>query len=329
VTFEIISLPACTPSNLFVTWTTSVNLAAGPVPGGKAVKGFTFVAQGGTTYTPAFPTLAGGDLDVTANFVVSGKTYSVSTEARTATKSLRILGKNPTKAQVQQAVDGRATPANWPSGTNYDYHVILRKILYVETNLLSIGAGGYNQFYRGDGANGGYPAWNTGGDNGVGISQVTDNPPKLSNVWNWRANLAAGLARFDSDKLGYGLTYPTTLAKNQNFKDAVAAVNQNRAFAAKPALLVKIPAWTPDQRVEVAIRAYNGAAGIDSLGIHILHEFELQKGSNGLLDLRVDEAKFVGMAIWSRVPEARRKDSLGKPIGDPAYVRHVLEAPSA
>lgn len=329
VTFQITNLPAGTPSNLVVTWTTSVNLSAGPVPGGKAVAGFSFSAEGGITYTPDFPTLAGGDLNVTAKFVVAGKTYTISTEAQTGMKSLKILGKNPTKAQVQQVVDGRATPAKWPADTKYDYHVILRKILYVETNLASIGAGGYNQFYRGDGANAGYPAWNTGGDNGVGITQVTDSPPKLSNVWNWRANLAAGLALFDVQKLGYALTYPVSLAQNQKFKDAVAAVNRNRLDAGKAALLrVDIPAWTPDQRVEVAIRTYNGAAGVDSLGIRILHEFELQKGSNGLLSLRVDEARRVGTAIWSRVPESRRKDSLGIPIGNPGYVDDVLAAPS-
>jgi hypothetical protein len=72
----------------------------------------------------------------------------------------------------------------------------------------------------------------------------------------------------------------------------------------------------------VAIRAYNGAAGIDSIAIPLRHEFELATtgtGGNRRLNLRVNEPTLVGTDSWVEVPVSQRPVTLN-------YVREGLGA---
>jgi len=331
LTFVLRDLPVGTvPAALDVTWTTSVQYRTGegtPL-GAKPVPGFSFsVTRRGIQYQPAWPSVRGGDLDVTAGFTVAGRTYTVSSEMSFDTRSLRILGSNPTKAQVQAYVNSFRLPANWPDNSGYDYNAILRKIAYHETNLANMGSGGYNQYYWA-GQFAGHPTWNTGGDRGVGVMQITPSGNDLIepvNVWDWRANVAAGVA-----KLNYGLgvadRLPTAI-RGAGFDAAFARVQaERRAAGLAPLVGVDVPTLTPLQRVRVAIRAYNGAAGTDSLGRTVLNEYELATtgpANARRLALTVNKTTRVGTAQWVEVPIARRS------AGQPNYVNLVLASPDA
>jgi hypothetical protein len=330
LTFELRNLPSgVVPSSLLVTWTTTVFYRSGPnsPPGAQEVPGFTFtVTRLGTQYQPTWPSIRGGDLDVTATFTFNGSTFTVSSEATADTRGLQILGSNPTKAQIQDFIDGFPVPDNWPANSGYEYHSILRKIAYHETN--NIGDGGYNQFYR-TGRFAGHPAWNTGGDRGVGVMQAT--PPNRrapivpANVWDWRANVAAGVTQLNFG-LGVADRLPVSI-RGVAFDAALARVQDDRQMAGLPPLAeVVVPALTPLQRVRVAIRAYNGAAGSDSLGRKILNEYELAAtgpANAPRLALTVNETNRVGMAEWVLVPVTRRPAG----VGQPNYVELVLAAP--
>jgi hypothetical protein len=321
VTVELAGLPADAPADLVVTWTVSLKLPAGASPGGKAV-GLPVITsnQVGKSYTIPFPQVAGGELDITAQFKIGDKNYTLSTETENATKNLKILARNPDKAAIQAFIDSLPVPSNWPTGSSYDYHTILRKFAAHETS----GFGGYHQF-RTTGAHEGYPLWNTGGDGGVGIMQVTRSLPVLAEVWDWRANVRAGVAIF-SDKLRIAQTYSTSYDERKQFEKAVKEFNKARHKAKKGKpddITITVPEWTADQKVLVAIRAYNGAAGTDSLGVNILHEYELKVTASGLLDVTVDETTKTGTVQWVRVPIDRRS------VGEPNYVELLLAAPSA
>jgi hypothetical protein len=190
-----------------------------------------------------------------------------------------------------------------------------------------MGSGGYNQYYRA-GQFAGHPTWNTGGDRGVGVMQITpsgNDPIEPVNVWDWRANVAAGVA-----KLNYGLgvadRLPTAI-RGAGFDAAFARVQaERRAAGLAPLVGVDVPTLTPLQRVRVAIRAYNGAAGTDSLGRTVLNEYELATtgpANARRLALTVNKTTRVGTAQWVEVPIARRS------AGQPNYVNLVLASPDA
>ena len=314
ITVKLTNLPSNTPANLVVTWTVVVDLPSGASLGGvHLTKSFT--TNAGTTYTPNFPSLMGGNLTISAAFTVNGVNYRLSTANSTATAQLKILATNPTKAQIEALINSQPVPANWPSGSAYDYHSVLRKIANVES--------GYLQFYS-SGTYQGYPMWNKGGDGGVGIMQVTKSSPVITDVWNWQTNVLDGVATFN-DKLRIASTYPTTIQSYPQFTAAVKAYNASRIALGQPPLKsVVVPLWSSDpteranDRVLDAIRCYNGAAGTDSIGTPILHEFELATTSSGLLDLTVNGSTLVGTAKWVRV------DWQTRIAGMPNYVNAVL-----
>lgn len=329
VVVELDGLPANTGLRPLVQWTTSVSLAArGTSKGALAVDGGTFTEKvRGTSYTVDFDKvtgvkggLAGGDLNITGKFTVDCKTYTVSTESQDDTKEVKILAKNPDKSQVEAQIDTAKVPANWPTETTLGaYSTILKKIVSEETS--------WRQFYAAahkNGSKAGYPFWNTKSDGGVGLMQVTKAEPDAQNVWDWRANLAAGIAIF-TDKLRIAQTYAAkTIQTFKQYKSAVATLNANRvANGLTPLESIHVPDWTADQKVEVALRAYNGASGTDSLGIPILQEYELAASNKGLI-IKVNKLTLVGTARWVEVPISRRRTAAGKDIGDPNYVDDVL-----
>ena len=313
ITVKLANLPANTPANLVVAWTVVVDLPAGASPKGVHLRN-SFTTNAGTTYTPNFPSLMGGNLTISAACSVNGVNYTLSTASNPTTAQLKILGTNPTKAQIQALINSQPVPQYWPSGSGYDYHSILRKIANFES-------GGYFQFYT-SGPYQGYPVWSSDGLGGAGIMQIT--PASFADVWNWQTNILDGVAKFNT-ALKVAATYPTTIQTFPQFTTAVKAYNAARVAQGLPALKsVVVPLWSSDptqgatDRVLDAIRCYNGAGGTDSIGVPILHEFQLATTSSGLLDLTVNSSTLVGTAKWVEVPVKDRHS------GDPNYVQDVL-----
>lgn len=307
MTFEIDDLPANLPKDLTVTWTTQVSLPAGASPGGRAVAGMTRTATTiGFEYTPDFEEIVGGDIDVTARFTFKGKTYTVSSEKLPETRNLKVLGRNPTAAQVDVFLGTINPPSSWPAGSDFSYNAVLQRIAQTESQK--------RQF-----TSAGYPNWNVKpGDGGHGIMQITPpagSPVVRANVWDWQANVRAGVQLFTA-KLGAARDYARVTQKRSEFKAAVARYNVGR----NPPVTVTVPELTANQRVEFAVRYYNGAGGLkDSIGRPFCHEYQLTLTPGGLLDVTLaGGSKTTGRAKWELVDWRRRK------AGEPNYVSKVL-----
>jgi len=315
MTFKMDDVPATLPKNIPVTWTTTVKLAAGASPGGRAVDGGTFTETAGLTYTPNFKkggvdVVAGGDIDVTAKFTFKGKTYTVSSETKPETKNLKVLGKNPSASQVNAFIASNP-PSQWPTGTKYNSATVLRQIASQESQ---------RQQFTADG----YPKWNVGksggGDGGVGIMMLTPPPKVPEDVWNWQENLKDGIKRF-GEKLMAAQSYASDTQGRSEFKKAVERYNAGR----NPKVTVTVPQLAADEKVLFAIRYYNGAAGTDSIGRPFRHEYELALGPVGLLAVTLEIGrKDRGTAKWVRVDASKRPSS----PGEPDYVNKVLKQPA-
>lgn len=268
-------------------------------------------------------TLTGGDLDVTAKFWLFGKQFTVDTEKSGALKHLMILGKNPTKGEIQSEILSTPVPANWPfpsaaPGAWNHYRTVLQRIAGHESQ--------FRQFYQDGSKYAGHPLWNFGGDRGHGLMQITPSGSESinsKNVWDWRANLDAGIAKIVY-AIDVALKHPAQTSKSPKLLAAFNAYNAQRVEDGKSPLKyyrskepLKVPDWTPAQRLHDIIRIYNGVGGVDSIGRSFLHEYE-PRFANGLLDLDVDEAKLIGSLKWVRVATSRRT------VGEPNYVEAVL-----
>lgn len=308
--------------------------------GAKAVPGFEKVYQtfASTLLRPQWPAVRGGEFDVDAVLTVFGKEFNLSSESTTGLSNMMILNKNPTKAQLQGALrTGQSPPPTWPSGTAYSYHIVLQQIAYKESR--------YQQFYS-SGRFSGHPLWNrtpkadgSVGDNGHGLMQITPGDASTinpKNVWDWRANMRAGVFKLnDSLAIARGTalraSYPTTLYNSSQFKAALKVFNDQRALEGKERIehsKVTVPQWNAVQRIRAAIRMYNGVGTpsggpVDSIGRRLLHEYELKVTTEGRLSLTVDELQLTARATWVPLPVSRRYVN-GVPIGDPTYVGSVL-----
>lgn len=260
------------------------------------------------TFKIPFTAVRGGDLTITLSVVV-GTTILTATS-----KGLTIIGKDPSPHELSLV----ASPIT-----------AFRKLMRIESGLRQFISGG--------------PYFSEDDRGGAGLCQVTDPSPTDDEVWNWKANVAAGLRVYKGKEAIAG-AHPRLYRKSDDFKDLVKSYNDSRyqkavatAAAAKPPVAAKevprkdltitIPDYTSDQLELATIRLYNGAAD------H-LHEFIPKVDKDGLLVVTVDEPNLKGTTEWQQVTADQRRqqytaDKLPeKNWGDPAYVDDVLRQAS-
>ena len=332
VIFRIDDPARTLPSNLPVTWTTTVWLPTFEKNITRNVEGKLSEISSGLSYqipfgkTDEFPAWLGGHIDVIAQYAFGGASFTITTEDLLETKNLQILGKNPTIEQVNSFINNQKAPPEWPMESEYDYHEILRKIAYHESRSQQFVDQNSTQQARTLNPVG-HPMWNTNRDGGHGIMQITPQYLKeqqtyekvLPNkLWNWQENVKAGIDLFNS-KLRSARDYASNTQKSDAFAAAVAAFNAGRAQN----VIVTVPDLTPDQKVLFAIRYYNGVGGLnDSIGRPFCHEFE--PASTGLfpapmLDVTINPDGRTGIMRWKQVDWRRRS------AGEPNYVEKVLK----
>jgi hypothetical protein len=118
----------------------------------------------GGAWTPSLSTIQGGDLTITVRANVAGTTA-------TATTTGMVLGTNPTIAAVTAACGGAGTDAD----------------------LVACHESGRQQFNPN-----GMPTRGPGGD--VGIMQLCNPAATCQQRWDWKANVAAGVALLNSKR---------------------------------------------------------------------------------------------------------------------------------
>jgi hypothetical protein len=226
-----------------------------------------------------WPRLGGGNLTLRVDAVIDGKPLSAELGG------LKIVGTNPSLADVRLAL-GQDT---------------LRRIAHQES--------GFEQFL------GDWPKFSSDGLKGAGIMQIT--PATIEQRWNWRTNVAAGVAVFNG-RYALTNTYVASMSTSTVLAGLIAQYNKDRSANKRPVLTVTVPPFTDEQRLRDATRGYNGWAGQDPIdpALH-LHEYRLRM--SGALPLVQDllDGK-TGVLIWETVPVSDRPAS-----GDPDYVEHV------
>jgi hypothetical protein len=124
---------------------------------------------------------------------------------------------------------------------------------------------------------------------GVGLMQVTRPAPTAEQTWNWRANVAAGVALYrEKERVARG--YPARVRASARFAALSAQYAASRRGAGAAA------AVTPS-----------------------LHEFRVALDADGRLVVREEGGR--ALARWERVPASARPAA-----GDPNYVAHVLSS---
>jgi hypothetical protein len=140
----------------------------------------------------------------------------------------------------------------------------------------------------------------------------------IDQIWDWQENVQAGIDTLEGTYRG-APTFVKKLRASSQFKALVTALNKQRLAQKFTALTVTIPNFTATERIEDAIRGYNGYAGHDPIAPSLqLHEFRLARDTHGHLRLKL-LGRNKAEAIWEEVPVADRPKK-----GDPNYVTHVL-----
>jgi hypothetical protein len=226
-----------------------------------------------------WPRFGGGNLTLRVDAVIDSQPMVAELGG------LTITGANPSPSDVRLAL-GQDT---------------LRRIANQES--------GFQQFL------GDWPKFSSDGANGAGIMQIT--PATIEQRWNWRANVAAGIAVFN-DRYALTNTYVASMSKSTALAGLIAQYNARRVADKKSALTVTVPPFTEEQRLRDATRGYNGWAGQDPIdpSLH-LHEYRLRK-SGALPLVQESTDRKTGVLIWETVPTSDRPAS-----GDPDYVEHV------
>jgi hypothetical protein len=261
------------------------------------------------TFKIPFTAVRGGDLTITLSVLVG------TTPLTAVSKNLKIVGKDPSTHELSLVANGTTA---------------FRKLMRVESGL--------RQFLAGK------PYFSEDDLGGAGICQVTRPKPSDDEVWNWRANVAAGWLIYQG-KESEARAHPKNYRKSNGFKDLVDTYNDERyrlavqgAAAAKPPLAAKevarkdlaitIPDFTSDQLERTTIRLYNGSPRI----YEYMPRLDTKRTPDGseLLYVTVDEPNLKGMAEWEEVSAERRIQEYDKdpPLaqklrGDPAYVDDV------
>jgi hypothetical protein len=283
-------------------WSASIRFDSAACPHGCKADGTSRVIAGpaitetvvGGAWTPRFPSLLGGELSLTVRATVAGESWQAGSHG------LRIEAVNPGCSELLAALP----------------HDTLRRIACHESGLRQFMAArdrgqGFSPLFSGDKLL------------GAGIFQITNPSPTDEQIWNWRENVAAGIATFNS-KIAVALAYPQRVETAQGFQELAAKTNRMRRAQGLPEIQIKVPPFTRgnfqgnlQQLEDDVIRGYNGWGGRDQFHL-ALHEFRVKTNADGSLALHIDPQQNTGTAIWERVPASQRPQS-----GDPDYVRHI------
>ncbi len=277
------------PGGATYNWTVSIVFDATKCPHGRPSNSATtsFSAVTGTPdFTPQFPAIRGGDLQIQVNVSSGGQALSASTTG------LKIGGTNPSLDDLRNALPEEP----------------LRRMVRQES-------GGRQFIAPADAGQGLCPLFSADNLGGVGLLQVTNPAPTQDEIWNWRANVAAA-RRLWSQKVAAAQRFPQACSGCGTFQQLVSALNQARAASGLGPLTVSVAPFSDDQLQLDAIRGYNGYAGTDSLGLR-LHEFRISI-QDGALVIH-ENGDGTATAVWERVPAAERPAA-----GDRNYVENVL-----
>jgi hypothetical protein len=286
-------------------WSATLVFSGGPCPY-SGVRTISHPAMSGATVSPAnqfkipFTQIRGGSLTIRVSVRVGNDTLTAESAG------LTVAGTNPNIGSLQIAA-----PAN----------AAFRKLTRLESGL--------RQFRSPD-----CPLFSADNMGGVGLCQLTSPAPSDDQVWSWKANLAGGVALWNS-KEGAARGFADNVRKGAEFQALVKAYNDQRAATAaaaakaagKPApatppIVVTLPDYTADQLQRETLRGFNGWAGQ-------LHEFRVKVDANGLLVVTLDPSGSQGAAQWEEISSADRiahYDKIGLAAnrrGDPNYVEDV------
>jgi hypothetical protein len=169
------------------------------------------------------------------------------------------------------------------------------------------------------------PLWSGDGRGGVGLMQITNPRPSDDEVWDWLANIRRGREVF-AQKARIARAYPGRVRRTAGFAQLVAGFNRDRQLRGLPAVDVTLPDFTPNELEDDALRGFNGYAGRDPFGLE-LHEFQVETGATGQLQVDLLPGGVRGVARWVRVTAVEREEQfrrLGRRYpGDPDYVANV------
>jgi hypothetical protein len=287
---SLVGAPAAVSAVTRFEWTVSLTFDASRCPHGPRRTIIHSPITGTTTgnrFRVPFTQIRGGRLVIEATATVGGSQFRATLDTVNG-QPITIVGTNPTAASITAAVQ----------------RAILRQMIRHES--------AQRQFV------GACPLFS--GDNlgGVGLFQITNPAPTDDEVWNWRANIAAGIRVFNQ-KLQTARGYPAAVRGSAGFQQLVRDFNAARAAQRLPSINVILPDFT-DQEAELdACRGFNGWAGRDQFGNH-LHEFRVPIDAQGRLVVGGQN----GTIVWERVPARDRPQG----TGDPDYVSHVLARPA-
>ncbi|MEO0248606.1 MAG: hypothetical protein ABIN58_03475, partial [candidate division WOR-3 bacterium] len=272
---------------------------------------------------------AGGAILYEVRATINGRELMASKDG-----PIILAGNNPTRQNIQnRTVAGRvADEADW-----------LKKIAWQESCQEQFAtADNFSRYqYRGE------PKMNRGGDGGAGIMQITKttplpNGPSSAELWDWRANVDEGKAKFDEGK-STATNFPGRVRQHPGFTQTL--VNNTNTWRQQnnmqPFTEIRVPAFTRDQLLEDAVRAFNGFGDktdplfpkVGTIPALPLHEFTLMtqkveiRGPDGspqeVLVLTItDLGGGIAQAQWMRVAVGDRGSA-----GDPNYVENVRAQP--
>ena len=214
---------------------------------------------------------------------------------------LQIVGTNPLYMQLTQALPSK----------------VVRAIVWHESR-------GRQFLGTANGGTSGCPLYSHDRYGGVGLMQLTRPAPTHEQTWNWRANLAGGLALFEVKK-GIARAYPAKYRASSEFTKLVAAFNAERAGQKLPPLQISIPDFTPEQVELDALRGYNGWSAN-------VHEFRAARDAAGKLIVDINKDGKTGSARWEQVSATTRDNECAaagiakKNRGDVDYVQNIMRA---
>jgi hypothetical protein len=252
-------------------------------------------------YTPSFDGLIrGGKLRITASTEIRGQALWAITDDKEPSE---LRGLNPSPQSVKEAIEQAARERGIGQ-----YTETLIKIAHHETSNF----GSYRQFvpYGYTGEN--YPLFSDDHKGGVGIFQITNPAPTPNQIWDWKANVDAGVQKF-KQALGAADHYAANVQSTQRFKDAIDAFNHDRLTRGLPAVQIIVPSFDATQLRRDAIRGFNGFGGSDYFsppnkdGGRPLHEYRIKRypGTTRPV-ITVDEVHKVGRVVWEEVPVSQR-----------------------